>query len=128
MYPVASFEFYKKASKSAPCSPPKSQVHPTWRAPPVLKPYILHSSLPQPSPTHPAPKPQICTVFLLPPPCAKASSLSPLLPHLSSKPCSLGCTVSSPTGSVWGEAPAAQGRLSPLGHGGIPPWVMEKSP
>ena len=105
VYPVASFEFYKKASQVCPLLSTQAQVHPTWRAPPVLKPHILPSSLPQPSPAHPAPKPQICTVFLLP-----LSALKPHLFHLSfpTFPQNHAATdVSSPTGSVWGRAPAA---------------------
>ena len=109
VYSVTSFEFYKKASQVCPLlstqRDPRPQVHPTWRAPLVLKPHILLSSLPQPSPTHPAPKPHICTVFLLPLP-----ALKPHLFHLSfpTFPQKHAATdVSSPTGSVWGGAPAA---------------------
>ena len=97
--------FTRRPPKSAPALHPRPQVHPTWRAPPVLKPHILPSSLPQPSPTHPASKPQICTVFLLPLP-----ALKPHLFHLSFPifPQKHAATdVSSPMGSVCGRAPAA---------------------
>ena len=108
VYPVASFKFYKKASQVCPLlstqRDPRPQVHPTWRAPLVLKPHILPSSLPQPSPTHPAPKPQICTVFLLPLPALKPHLFHLSFPHLSSKTCSYGCKL--PNGICMGRSPS----------------------
>ena len=97
--------FTRRPPKSVTCSPPKPKSIRLGEPTPVLKPHILPSSLPQPSPTHPAPKPQICTVFLLPLP-----ALKPHLFHLSfptSPQNHAARDVSSPTGSVWGGAPAA---------------------
>ena len=111
VYPVASFKFYKKASQVclllSTQRDPRPQVHPTWRAPLVLKPHILPSSLPQPFPTHPAPNLNpIPDMYRFPstPPCTKTSSLSPLLPHLSSKACSYGCKL--PNGICMGRSPS----------------------
>ena len=91
---LEGFEFYK----FAPSSPPKLKSIRLGVPPPVLNPHILPSSLPQPLPTHPAPKPQICTVFLL--------LLPALKPHLfylsfpTSPQNHAAKDVSSPTGSV----------------------------
>ena len=41
VYPVASFEFTRRPPKSASLLSTQAQVHPTWRAPSVLKPHYF---------------------------------------------------------------------------------------
>ena len=98
--------FTRRSPKSALCSPPKPKSIRLGEPLPCSNLiFSFPSSLPQPSSTHPAPKPRICTVFLLPLP-----ALKPHLFHLSfpTFPQNHAATdVSSPTGSVWGRAPAA---------------------
>ena len=95
------FNFTRRPPKSVLCSPPKPKsirLESPSRAQTSYSPFFSTT-------THPAPKPQICTVFLLPLP-----ALKPHLFHLSfpTFPQNHAATdVSSPTGSVWGRAPAA---------------------
>ena len=52
VYPVASFEFYKKASQVCPLLSTQAQVHPTWRAPSRAQtpysPFFSTTTLPNP--------------------------------------------------------------------------------
>ena len=86
--------FTRRPPKFAPCSPLKPKSIQLGEPLPYAQiPYspFFSTTSPQPSPTHPASKPQICTVFLLPLP-----ALKPHLFHLSF-PTSLQTSIKHPT-------------------------------